>query len=126
DMATFFPYGARCPQGGLKEGSQRDQTDRWASTLSADRMRPVRRLEYYQRDGRCVKVATAAVIVSQRSRPLSDSGSRGLIIRNRFDALLVSEALHIFWPLHVLFGRPHILVPNSLGKLVGIARSRFA
>jgi ABC-type transport system involved in multi-copper enzyme maturation permease subunit len=37
---------ARCPHGGLKEGSRRDQTARWASNLSADRMRPVRRLRF--------------------------------------------------------------------------------
>ena len=54
-MATFFPCGARCPHGGLKEGSHRYQTGRWASTLSADRMRPVHRLGCYHRTGRGVK-----------------------------------------------------------------------
>jgi hypothetical protein len=58
-MATFFPCGARCPHGGLKEGSHRYLTDRWASTLSADRMRPVRRLAYYMRAGLGVKLATS-------------------------------------------------------------------
>jgi hypothetical protein len=57
-MGTFFPCGARCPRGGLEEGSHRDQTPRWASTLSADRMRPVRRLGCYRRAGLGVKFAT--------------------------------------------------------------------
>src|SRR5580704_5918656 len=33
---------ARCPQSGLKEGSRNSIQTRWASTLSADRMRPER------------------------------------------------------------------------------------
>ncbi len=57
-MGTFFLCDARCPHGGLKEGSHRDQTDRWASTLSADRMRPVRRLELYRRARLGVKLGT--------------------------------------------------------------------
>ena len=59
-MGTFFPCKARCPHGGLKEGSQRDQTARWASTLSADRMRPARRRGCYQRAGLGVNVAPGA------------------------------------------------------------------
>src|SRR5262245_21411763 len=42
-MATSFHRSARCPHIGLKEGSRDVPWDRWASTLSADRMRPCTR-----------------------------------------------------------------------------------
>src|SRR5262249_39663562 len=55
---TFFPCGAGCPQGGVEEVSDGDQTAGGASTLAADRMRPVRRIAWYMRAGRSVKLTT--------------------------------------------------------------------
>ena len=74
-MATFFPCVARCPHGGLEEGSQRYPTARWASTLSADRMRPVRRWGCYQRAGLGVKLARDG---KDRSRALWAPGREPL------------------------------------------------
>jgi len=67
-MGTFFVCDARCPHGGLKEGSHRDHTARWASTLSADRMRPVRWFGFYTPSGLGVKAAGRDAAVKQNSQ----------------------------------------------------------
>src|SRR5262249_33486437 len=53
---SLLSVGARCPHDGPKEGSCSYAASRWASTLSADRVRPVRgggwyRVEYGRQAG---------------------------------------------------------------------------
>jgi hypothetical protein len=46
DIANSFHRSARCPHFGLKEDSRKSTAKKWASTLSADRMRPLRSSDF--------------------------------------------------------------------------------